>query len=89
MTSLLPYATPGGPVQLGARPGPGGSTLHVASPWGRWRPFAELREVDGPDLDLRLDFDPVQNPLPQLPFPAWVRRLREPAYRSARRSRSS
>ena len=33
-------------------------------------------------------FDPVQHPLPDLAFPGWVRRLREPAYRSARRSRA-
>ena len=89
MTSLLPYATPSGAVVLGALPGEGATSLHVASPWGAWQLFAELREIDGPGSDEQIDFDPVANPLPDLPFPPWVRRLREPAYRSARRSRSA
>ncbi len=89
MTSLLPYATPSGAVLLGALPGERATSLHVASPWGPWQLFAELHEVEGPGADEQIDFDPVENPLPGLPFPPWVRRLREPAYQSARRSRSS
>ena len=89
MTTLLPYTTPrGGSVVLGARPhGEGRTTLYVASPVGAWRAFAELTESDEPAVDEPISFDPVLNHLPDLPFPAWVSRLREPAYWVARQSR--
>ncbi len=87
MTSLLPYATPSGPVVIGACPDEASTTLYVACQRGPWHRFAELREVAGDERDEPVSFDPVHNPLPDLAFPSWVRRLREPAYRTARRSR--
>lgn len=84
MTTLLPYTTPRGALLLGARRGDRVTTLYAATPLGPWREFAELAETDGPDHDEPIRFDPVLHPLPGLSFPAWVRRLREPAYRTAR-----
>jgi hypothetical protein len=84
MTTLLPYTTPEGALLLGARPGEDVTRLYVATPLGPWREFAELRETAGPPLDQPIRFDPVLHPLPGLAFPAWVKRLREPAYRTAR-----
>ncbi|WP_196804044.1 hypothetical protein [Marmoricola sp. URHB0036] len=84
MTTLLPYTTPEGALLLGARPGEDVTRLYVATPLGPWREFAELRESAGPPLDQPIRFDPVLHPLPGLAFPAWVKRLREPAYRTAR-----
>jgi hypothetical protein len=84
MTTLLPYATPRGSVLLGARPGPGSTTLYVASPLGDWQELGELVETESDSVDESIRFDPVLNPLPGLAFPAWVRRLREPAYDTAR-----
>lgn len=88
LTTLLPYRTPTGPVLLLARPvAPDHLELAVASPGGDWRPFAMLRlGPDAPDQH-RISFDPVLNTLPGLEPYDWVRRLREPAYRVARRSR--
>jgi hypothetical protein len=87
MTTLLPYGTPSGPVVLGARPGTDGTTFHVARLRGPWQQFAELHETADDESDEPLSFDPVLNPLPDLAFASWVRRLREPAYRTARASR--
>jgi hypothetical protein len=84
MTTLLPYATPGGSVLLGALPGPGSTKLYVASPLGTWQEFAVLSETGDERGDEPIRFDPVLNPLPDLAFPTWVRRLREPAYDTAR-----
>jgi hypothetical protein len=86
MTTLLPYAPPNGAVVLGARPSGAITTLHVASPLGEWREFAELHESDERADDEPIRFDPVLNTLPGLPFPRWVNRLREPSYRTARKS---
>ena len=58
---------------------------------GTWHPFARL-ELDGPATDgddVALSFDPVEHPLPGLETYEWIRRLREPAYATARRSRRS
>jgi len=88
LTTLLPYRTPSGPVILRARPtAPDDFELSVASPGGEWRPFAMLRL--GPEAadQRRVSFDPVLNTLPGLEPYDWVRRLREPAYRVARRTR--
>ena len=85
MTTLLPYAAPHGAVVLGARPSGRTTTLFVASPLGEWRAFAELHESDEPAGDEPIRFDPVLHTLPGLPFPGWVKRLREPSYRTARR----
>ncbi|KQX67027.1 hypothetical protein [Angustibacter sp. Root456] len=90
MTTLLPYRTASGPVLLRALP-QGERTVELA--WARgtgaWHPFATLRLDDAPGTaaDADVSFDPVLHPLPGLPPYAWVTRLREPAYRSARRAR--
>jgi hypothetical protein len=89
---LLPYRTPAGPVLLSAV-FHGESTLVLA--WavrsGAWHAFAELRLHDEPvgEADSLLSFEPVRNALPGLVTYDWVRRLREPAYAAARRSRRS
>ncbi len=91
MTTLLPYRTPAGPLVLSAvfldeR------TLGLARSLrsGAWHPFAELELHEDPvdEADPPLSFDPVRNTLPGLETYDWVRRLREPAYRTARRSRT-
>jgi len=90
MTTLLPYRTPVGAVLLSAvfR-----DTRTLALAWARgsgaWQPFGELVLDEAPveQGDLRLSFDPVQNRLPGLETYDWVRRLREPSYLTARRSR--
>jgi hypothetical protein len=92
LTTLLPYRTPAGPVLLSA------VFLHentVVLSWavgsGSWNLFAELRLGDAPaeETDAPVSFDPVKNALPGLETYDWVRRLREPAYLTARRSRRS
>ena len=88
--TLLPYRTSAGGVVLTAQYRDR-TTLELA--WavgaGPWRPFAELRlhaPTDGPDQPV--SFDPVLNRLPGLETYEWVRRMREPSYRTARSSRS-
>jgi hypothetical protein len=89
MTTLLPYRSPSGPILLAA----GYRDEHtVELSWaigpGLWHAFATLRLAEAPSTpDARLSFDPVLNSLPGLEFYGWVRRLREPSYRAARRSR--
>jgi hypothetical protein len=90
LTTLLPYQTPAGAVLLSA-------VFHdettVGLSWairsGAWHPFAELvlqrDPVDGADLPV--SFEPVRNVPPGMDTFDWVRRLREPAYTTARRSR--
>jgi hypothetical protein len=89
MTTLFPYRTDAGPVLLGARSAePGVVQLACAIGGGPWRSFAELAisQQDAPDPTI--SFDPVTNQIPGLEqYPA-VTRLRAPAYRSARRSRT-
>lgn len=90
LTTLLPYRTPAGAVLLSA-------VFHdetkVELAWaigsGAWHPFAQLLLHPDPvdEADVPLSFDPVRNVLPGLETYAWVRRLREPAYTTARRSR--
>jgi hypothetical protein len=88
MTTLLPYRTPAGPVLLGAtEESPGRWVLAVAAPQGPWRRFAGLTLAETRE-ESEVSFDPVRNTVPGLEVPDWVRRLREPAYRTARRSRS-
>jgi hypothetical protein len=88
MTTLLPYRTDAGPVLLGARSDhPGVVQLACAIGGGRWRSFAELVISDDEAPDPTVSFDPVLNQLPGLQQYAALTRLREPAYRSARRSR--
>lgn len=92
LTTLLPYRTPAGAVLLSAvfR-----DQTTVGFAWatgtGRWHHFAELVLHEEPvdEADRLLSFDPVRNALPGLETYDWVRRLREPAYATARRSRGS
>lgn len=90
MTTLLPYRTAKGPVLLRAVPqGDRAVELAWARGTGAWHPFGTLR-LDEPTTtaaDADVSFDPVVNPLPGLMPYDWVTRLREPAYRSARRAR--
>jgi hypothetical protein len=90
MTTLLPYRAPVGAVLLGARAnGAESFELSCATRDSDFQVFADLRlsrcAVDDPDVS----FDPVRHQLPGLDqYPA-VERLREPAYRRARDSRSA
>jgi hypothetical protein len=91
MTTLLPYRTDAGPILLAARYR---EEWHVDLLWALrsrpWQPFAELRlEPEPVDLDADVSFDPVRNTLPGLENYDWVRRLRQPSYVTARRSRGS
>ena len=92
MTTLLPYRTPAGAVLLSAV-FHGGTKLALA--WairsGAWNAFAELSLYKDPvdEADMPLSFEPVRNALPGLETYDWVRRLREPAYTTARGSRRS
>lgn len=91
MTTLLPYRTPSGAVVLGLLPLDDDGDddrwrLVVARPRGRWRNVGHLALLDDVTLP-DLSFDPVRHQLPQLDQYAFVTRLREPAYASARRSR--
>jgi len=89
MTTLLPYRSALGPLLLGARGDDRTRSvdLYYAVGAGPWQPFAELRiSEDGP-ADAAVSFDPVAHPVPGLEQYAAVDRLREPAYRTARRTR--
>jgi hypothetical protein len=91
LTTLLPYRSPVGPVLLAAR-WEAESELSLA--WalgsGSWRRFADLTldgdPINGPDAEI--SFDPLRHELPGLANYDTVRRLREPAYLTARRSRA-
>ncbi len=92
MTTLLPYRTSIGAVLLSAT---FQDERRVELGWaigsGEWSPFAELvldeDPIDGADLPV--SFDPMSHVLPGLEPYDWVRRLREPSYATARRSRRS
>lgn len=85
LTSLLPYRSDRGPVVLAARADSDRSfELSWARPLGSWVPFGRL-DLGAPVLsDEPVSFDPVLHVLPGLGHYGWVRRLREPAYRTAR-----
>jgi len=92
MTTLFPYRSPQGALLLGARSDqPGTVELSYALGSGPWHRFAELTLSDHTEQDAgdpTVSYDPVLNQVPGLEqYPAVIR-LREPAYRSARRSRS-
>lgn len=88
LTTLLPYATDRGPVVLAAESaGADEYRLSWSHPARPWHEFATLY-LDA-SSDARVEFDPVLHQVPGLRQYAWVRRLREPAYRTARRSRRS
>jgi hypothetical protein len=87
LTTLLPYRAPRGPVVLGARPAREGSyDLLWSAPGGTWHPFGELVLTAAAGADPDVSFDPLLNTLPGLENYEWVRRLREPAYATARRT---
>jgi hypothetical protein len=92
MTTLLPYRTPAGPVLLSAV-FEDETTVRLA--WavrsGPWHQFAELWLHEDPvdESDVLVSFDPVRNGLPGLETYDWIRRLREPSYLTAERSRRS
>jgi hypothetical protein len=88
MSTLLPYASPTGPLVLAATAnGEHSFDMLWARPRGSWHRWAELRLEEEPDGDALVSFDPVANTVPDLVPPDWVRRMRAPAYRAARRSR--
>lgn len=91
MTTLLPYRTPSGAVLSAVIHDEHTVVLAWALGSGPWHPFAHLVFDHGPASrpDIGLSFDPVQNPLWGLETYEWVRRLREPAYAAARRSRGT
>lgn len=89
--SLLPYATPRGPVVLAAVPtgwvdGAPAFGLEVAAVQGPWLRFGLLRLAQDPASaeDAHLDLDPVEHPLPGLAPTRVHATLRSPAYRAAR-----
>lgn len=92
LTTLLPYRTPSGAVLLSAA---FRDETTIGFAWatgsGRWHHFAELVLHEDPvdEADRLVSFDPVRNTLPGLENYDWVRRLRAPAYATARRSRGS
>ena len=91
LTTLLPYRTPAGAVLLSAVFRDERTVvLAWAARSGAWHQFAELslREDPVEETDLPVSFDPVRNTLPGLETYDWVRRLREPAYFTARSRRS-
>jgi hypothetical protein len=90
MTTLLPYRTDAGPLLLSATwVDPMTAELSWAVRSGTWHHFADLAlsdsAVDEPDA--LVSFDPMTNRVPGLEPYDWVQRLREPAYRTARRTR--
>jgi hypothetical protein len=88
MTTLLPYRTPHGPLLLAATAVSDTELeLSCASPSGSWRTvgYLTLSGTAGPDP--MISFDPLLNTVPGLDNYDWVRRLREPSYLTARRTR--
>lgn len=86
LTSLLPYRTPGGPVLIGAvRIGDDTFDLRWATPSSEWTTFGRLELAATPAPDALISFDPVLHRVPGMDVYPWVRQLREPAYRTARR----
>jgi hypothetical protein len=88
MTTLLPYSTSAGPVVLAADVRDEHHVdLACAVGSGAWRSFGELLLMPYEEGDQTISFDPVRHQLPGLEVPAWVGRLREPAYDEARQAR--
>ncbi|MFC4787228.1 hypothetical protein ACT8ZV_22315 [Nocardioides sp. MAHUQ-72] len=89
LTTLLPYDTDSGALLLGAV-GVGAETYELswARPAGEWQVFGVLRLSSRPGADPEISFDPVRHQLAGLRQFTAVRRLREPAYLRARRSRA-
>ena len=89
LTTLLPYRTDLGPMLLGARRDDTTDVVQLAYAvgTGAWRSIGELVMSDEAPGDPTISFDPVDHPVTGLDHYAAVDRLREPAYRTARRSR--
>ncbi|MCW2824382.1 MAG: hypothetical protein JWQ91_1299 [Aeromicrobium sp.] len=88
-STLIPYSTRVGPLNLAALPVDGEPRtfdLTCAQGRGPWTPFARMTLEESPSTDSP-SFDPVLNRLPGLDYYDWATRLRERAYRGARRSR--
>lgn len=85
LTSLLPYRTDRGPILLAATADSARSfELSWARPLDAWVPFGRL-DLGAPVItEEPVSFDPVLHALPGLGLYGWVRRLREPSYRTAR-----
>lgn len=89
MTTLLPYRTPQGPTLLAIVPGSSDRfDVMCARVNGPWRQFGTLTLTTA-GADALVSFDPLRNTLPGLENYEFVRALREPAYRVARRSRQA
>ena len=101
LTTLLPVRAPAGPLLLrlvpAGAPGPGDDlalpgllSLSYAVGWGPWTNVADVmvgpRDVSHPDVERH---DPIIAALPGTEQFGVVRRLREPAYRAARRTSPS
>lgn len=87
-STLLPYRTPTGPVWLGAQSIDDATwQLMWAGSGTGWTTFARLELTTEPAPDPLLSFDPTQSTPPGLEIYDWHRRLRAPAYATARRSR--
>lgn len=85
-TSLMPYRTPSGPLQLAAFPRDDRLVeLAHARPDGDWHSFAEVR-LEEP-VTAAPTFEPLHHGIPGLDTYRWAELLRGPAYRTARRSR--
>jgi hypothetical protein len=90
LSTLLPYRTPTGPVLLSAvHRDESTIVLSWARGTGPWHAFGQLALGDEPTEapDASVSFDPLLNTVPGLDNYGWVKRLREPSYVSARRSR--
>ncbi len=89
-TTLIPYRTPTGPLQLAFFPRDEQTfRLAHARPRGAWTPFATLHvrgDASTAD-DEPISFDPVTNRIPALDVYRWAARLREASYRAARHAR--
>jgi hypothetical protein len=85
LTSLLPYRSPRGALLLAAVPeSEHAYELRWAGPVGPWHTFGRL-ELGAPvGDDLTVSFDPIVNVVPGMTQYSWVRKLREPAYWTAR-----
>ena len=90
-STLLPYRTTSGPVVLAAVPVDTDAVsfdLACAPAGGAWQSFARMTLTETTS-DESPSFDPVLNQLPGLAYYDWAAKMREGAYRAARRSRSS
>ncbi|MET0931415.1 MAG: hypothetical protein ABWX74_17980 [Aeromicrobium sp.] len=92
-STLFPYSTSGGALLLAAVPDlrdPARLFLVLARPRGDWRVFGDLMIEDSDAArtgDESISFDPIVHQIEGLAYYAWATRLREGAYRAARRTR--